>query len=136
MAELGSGIALIAENLTAAFQVDGTSIVGHLEYQLKPGQSGGLAVAWQPMTLPRRAEVERPVGQWNEVEIRYEGPKLTFSLNDTVVNQVVLEQYWPCHIALLAKQSDIRFRNLRIVASRSPAAHWLGGRRDSSRRFS
>jgi hypothetical protein len=117
VSDLGSGIALIPENLTAAFQIDGTSTVGHLEYQLKPGQSGGLGIAWQPMSLPRRAEAERPAGQWNEIEIRYEGPKLTFGLNGTVVNQVGLEQYWPCHIALLAQQSDIRFRNLRIIPS-------------------
>jgi hypothetical protein len=113
--EMGSGIALIPENLNAAFQIDGTSVFGHLEYQLKPGQSGGLGIAWQPMTLPRRAESERPAGQWNEIEIRYEGAKLTFGLNGTVVNQAVLEQYWPCHIALLAQQSDVRFRNLRII---------------------
>jgi hypothetical protein len=119
VSDLGSGIALIPENLTAAFQIDGTSIVGHLEYQLKPGQSGGLGIAWQPMTLPRRAEAERPAGQWNEVEIRYEGSKLTFGLNGTVVNQVGLEQYWPCHIALLAQQSDVRLRNLRIIPAKS-----------------
>jgi hypothetical protein len=119
VSDLGSGVALIPENLTAAFQIDGTSIVGHLEYQLKPGQSGGLGIAWQPMTLPRRAEAERPAGQWNEIEIRYEGPKLTFGLNGTVVNQVGLEQYWPCHIALLAQQSDVRFRNLRIIPAKS-----------------
>ncbi len=118
VSDLGAGVALIPENLTAAFQIDGTSIVGHLEYQLKPGQSGGLAVAWQPMTLPRRAEAERPAGQWNQIEIRYEGSKLTFSLNGTVVNQVGLEQYWPCHIALLAQGSDVRFRNLRIIPSK------------------
>ena len=119
VSELGSGIALIPENLDAAFQVEGTATVGHLEYQLRPGQSGGLAIAWQPMALPRRAEVERPAGQWNEVEIRYEGSKLTFGLNGTVVNQVGLEQHWPCHIALLAQQSDVRFRNLRIIPANS-----------------
>jgi len=119
MSDLGSGVALIPENPTAAFQIDGTSIVGHLEYQLKPGQSGGLAVAWQQMTLPRRAEAERPTGQWNEVEIRYEGPKLTFGLNGAVVNQATLEQYWPCHIALLAQGSDVRFRNLRIIPAKT-----------------
>ena len=117
VSDLGSGIALIPENLTAAFQIDGTLIVGHLEYQLKPGQSGGLAVAWQSMTLPRRAEAERPAGQWNEIEIRDEGAKLAFELNGTVVNQVGLEQYWPCHIALFAQGSDIRFRNIRIIPS-------------------
>ena len=119
VSDLGSGIALIPENLTAAFQIDGTSTVGHLEYQLKPGRSGGLGLAWQPMTLPRRAEAERPQGQWNELEIRYEGSKLTFGLNGTVVNQVSLEQYWPCHIALLAQGSDVRFRNLRIIPFKS-----------------
>jgi hypothetical protein len=117
VSDLGSGVALIPENLTAAFQIDGTTIAGHLEYQLKPGQSGGLGIAWQPMALPRRTEAERPAGQWNEIEIRYEGTKLTFGLNGTVVNQVGLEQYWPCHIALLAQQSDVRFRNLRIIPS-------------------
>jgi hypothetical protein len=118
VSELGAGVALIPENLAAVFQIDGTSIVGHLEYQLKPGQSGGLALAWQPMTLPRRAEAERPASQWNEIEIRYEGPKLTFGLNGTVVNQVALEQYWPCHIALLAQASDVRYRNPRIIPTK------------------
>jgi hypothetical protein len=136
VSDLGSGIALIPENLTAAFQIDGTSIVGHLEYQLKPGQSGGLGLAWQPMTLPRRAEAERPAGQWNEIEIRYEGPKLTLGLNGAVVNQVGLEQYWPCHIALLAQQSDVRFRNLRIIttkAERRPGSVSAGTQPDSPR---
>ncbi len=117
MSDLGSGIALIPENLNAAFQVDGTSVIGYPEYQLKPSQSGGLAIAWQPVTVPRRAEAERPAGQWNEIEIRYEGAKLTFDLNGTVVNQAVLEQYWPCHIALFAQGSDVRFRNIRIIPS-------------------
>jgi Domain of Unknown Function (DUF1080)/Ricin-type beta-trefoil lectin domain-like len=115
--DMGSGVALIPENLNAAFQIDGTSVIGHLEYQLKPGQSGGLAIAWQPITLPRRAEAERPAGHWNEVEIRYEGAKLTFGLNGAVVNQAVLEQYWQCHIALFAQGSDVRFRNIRIIPS-------------------
>jgi hypothetical protein len=119
VSDLGSGIALIPENLTAAFQVDGTLIVGHLEYQLKPVQSGALAIAWQPMTLPRREEAERPAGQWNEVEIRYEGSNLTFGLNGAAVNQATLEQYWPCHIALLAQGSDIRFRNLRMIPAKT-----------------
>jgi hypothetical protein len=132
VSDLGAGIALIPENLTAAFQIDGTTIIGHLEYQLKPGQSGGLAVAWQPMTMPRRAEAERPAGQWNEVEIRFEGPKLTFGLNGTVVNEVGLEQYWPSHIALLAQRSDIRFRNLRIIPSK-PGSATAGSRADSPR---
>jgi hypothetical protein len=134
LSDLGAGVALIPENLTAAFQIDGTSIVGHLEYQLKPGQSGGLGIAWQPMSLPRRAEAERPAGQWNEIEIRYEGPRLTFGLNGTVVNQAVLEQYWPCHIALLAQGSEVRFRNLRIIPSkveRRPGSGNAGNAPDS-----
>jgi len=135
VSDLGSGVALIPENLNAAFQIDGTTIVGYLEYQLKPGQSGGLAIAWQPMTLPRRAEAERPAGQWNEVEIRYDGPKLTFGLNGTVVNQVALEQYWPCNVALLAQGSDVRFRNLRIIPTKQersagPASVTAAGPRD------
>jgi hypothetical protein len=120
--DMGSGVALIPENLNAAFQIDGTSVIGHLEYQLKPGYSGGLAIAWQPVTMARRAEPERPAGQWNEMEIRYEGSKLTFGLNGTVVNQAVLEQHWPCHIALLAQGSDVRLRNIRIIPS-SPGRH-------------
>jgi hypothetical protein len=71
------------------------------------------------MTLPCRAEAERPTGQWNEIEIRYEGPKLTFGLNGTVVNHASLEQHWPCHIALLAQGSDVRFRNLRIIPAKT-----------------
>ena len=119
VSELGSVVALIPENLTAAFQIDGTRIVGHLEYQLRPSQSGGLGIAWQPMTLPRRTEAERPAGQWNEIEIRYEGPKLTFGLNGTVINQATLEQHWPCHVALLAQRSDVRFRNLQIIPAKA-----------------
>ncbi len=45
---------------------DGPLPVSTMEYQLKPGQSGRLGLAWQPMTLPRRTEAERPPGQWNE----------------------------------------------------------------------
>jgi hypothetical protein len=117
MSDLGSGVALFPEKLDAAFQIDGTSVIGYPEYQLKPGQSGGLAIAWQPVTVPRRAEAERPAGQWNEIQIHYEGSKLTFDLNGTVVNEANLEQYWPCHIALLAQGSDVRFRNIRISPS-------------------
>jgi Domain of Unknown Function (DUF1080) len=71
---------------------DGPLPVSAMEYQLKPGQSGGLGLAWQPMTLPRGTEAERPSGQWNEIDIRYEGPKLALGLNGMVVNQVGLEQ--------------------------------------------
>jgi hypothetical protein len=39
-----------------------------------------------------------------------------------VVNQAVLEQYWPCHIALLAEGSDVRVRKIRIIPS-SPGRH-------------
>jgi hypothetical protein len=130
--DMGSGVALIPENLNAAFQIEGTSVIGHLEYQLKPGQSGGLAIAWQAVTVPRRAETERPAGQWNEMEIRYEGSKLTFGLNGTVVNQAVLEQHWPCHIALLAQGSDVRFRNIRIIPS-SPGPGNARNHGDTSR---
>ena len=44
---------------------------------------------------------------------------MLFRSNGTVVNQVSLEQYWPCHIALLAQQSDVRFRHLQIIPVKS-----------------
>jgi hypothetical protein len=119
----GSGISMHSHD-DVGLQIQGSRAAGAIEYQVKPGESGDLVVLGRPQHhVPSRGRTERPVGNWNELEIRFDGPDLVFSLNGVKVNQVVVTNPRPVHVELIAQGSDVRFRNLRIIP--------LGGKRVS-----
>ena len=62
------------------------------------------------------ADNERPKGQWNEAEIRFEGAILVFSVNGKPANQAIVQDARPCHIDLFAQGTDARYRNIRIIS--------------------
>jgi len=110
----GSGIVLRCDPNDAP-QVEGFARKGEIEYQLLPGESGDLWVIGPDRKIPRQGGSERPPGQWNVAEIRYEGTNLTFHLNGMVVNQAQVVDPRPLRINLVAQGSEIRFRNLSLV---------------------
>ena len=110
----GSGIVLRCDPNDAP-QVGGFARKGEIEYQLLPGESGDLWVIGPDRKIPRQGGSERPPGQWNVAEIRYEGTNLTFHLNGMVVNQATVVEPRPLRIGLVAQGSEIRFRNLSLV---------------------
>lgn len=80
--------------------------------------------------IPAKREFLRPVGEWNEEEIRIEGSRIRVTLNGTViVDGDILEasqngtidhkehpglQRSKGHIGFLGHGSEVRFRNIRI----------------------
>jgi len=113
----GSGIVLRCDPNDAP-QVDGVSRKGEIEYQLLPGESGNLWVIGPNQKMPHQGDAERPRGEWNVAEIRYEGANLTFLLNGRFVNQAQIVDPRPLRISLVAQGSEVRFRNLRLVKHR------------------
>ena len=63
----------------------------------------------------RREDASRPVNQWNEVEIRCEGREITSFLNGRRVNRIEGDRDIICQPGLSSWDTDIRFRNVRIV---------------------
>lgn len=61
----------------------------------------------------RRPELERPAGEWNQMEVTCKGSLITITINGTEVIQ------WECpvtegHIGLEAEFTPIEFRNIRF----------------------
>ena len=80
--------------------------------------------------IPAKREFLRPVGQWNEEEIRIQGNRIRVTLNGTVIvdgdiheaskNGTIDKNEHPGlkrksgHIGFLGHGSEVRFRNIRI----------------------
>lgn len=99
--------------------VAGQTARGAIEYQLKPGESGNLCILAgkandNPKTL-RKVEVERPLGLWNDLEIRFEGNNLDFYLNNQLVNHVQIDQPRDCNVAL-RNGCAVAFRHIRVFS--------------------
>jgi len=82
------------------------------------------------------ANVDRPFGEWNELDIKMVGDTVTVVFNDTlVVNEVVMENYWDRAseaypvgpIQLQTHGGEIRFRNvfLKEIPRKPPEAGYL-----------
>lgn len=114
----GSGVLLVGDE-------PGQSLFPGIECQVMPGQTGdlyaypGSRIGGEPAPqgleiIRRRENAERPIGEWNDYEIRCEGSKITLSLNGRVVNQGTSDRPISCRIGLMCQMSDIRYRNLRL----------------------
>ncbi len=95
------------------------------EAQLKNGADKGSGSLWNNAKNPRFPDVkaDNPIGQWNTFFIRMVGDKVTVQLNGkTVVNNVVLENYWerdkPCYetgsIELQNHGNTLYFKNFYV----------------------
>ena len=63
----------------------------------------------------RTGDTARPANEWNDVEIRCEGREISFFLNGHLVNRVEGNREIICHPGLQSWDTDIHFRNIRIV---------------------
>ena len=70
--------------------------------------------------IPRLADVEKPVGEWNEHEATVVGDSVVQRLNGMLVNQVTGCESIPGRILLTAEGQEIQFRNIRLYPKRSP----------------
>lgn len=59
-----------------------------------------------------RSDVERPLGQWNRVEIICQGDELTYLLNDQMVNQARGSSLTEGKILFQSEGAEIYFRNI------------------------
>lgn len=65
--------------------------------------------------LKRRAEVEKPAGEWNQFEGIAEGGTVIQKVNGVLVNQATGCEVVPGKILFTAEGQEIQFRNLRLV---------------------
>ncbi len=66
------------------------------------------------VNVAKRAEVERPAGEWNQYEIRAEGGAVTLTINGRKVNQATGCDVVAGKIAITAEGDPIEFRNVQI----------------------
>lgn len=66
--------------------------------------------------LKKTAELEKPVGQWNDYEIIAEGGRVTLKVNGQVVNQTTDCEVVPGKILLTAEGDEYQFRDVRLLA--------------------
>ena len=112
----GNGLILFPPD-GAGFQLQKVRTKGTIEFNLRPGESGELWVTGRPEHRSGTpADNERPKGQWNEAEIRFEGAVLVFSVNGKPASQAIVQDPRPCHIDLFAQGTDARYRNIRIIS--------------------
>lgn len=116
--ETWSHVDLIRQRDSAPIEVEGMQITGGILYMVTPGEAGDLCGGHQkktPRIRPRQYDAERPIGMWNEIEIRSSGQDLTFLLNGRIVNQARTNQSRPYHIVVNGWWgSAVRFRNIRL----------------------
>jgi Domain of Unknown Function (DUF1080) len=70
---------------------------------------------------PKTADSARPLGEWNDVEVRCEGRVLQFLLNGRQVNRVEANRAILCHPGFQSWDTDICIRNIRLVPLVKPA---------------
>ena len=64
--------------------------------------------------VKKAADLEKPVGEWNDYEIAVDGAKVTLTVNGQVVNQTTDCEVVPGKILLTAEGDEYQFRNLRL----------------------
>jgi hypothetical protein len=64
--------------------------------------------------LKKTADLEKPVGQWNDYEIVAEGDTVTLKVNGRVVNRATGCEVVPGKILLTAEGDEIHFRRLEL----------------------
>ncbi|MFA5189761.1 MAG: DUF1080 domain-containing protein [Verrucomicrobiia bacterium] len=110
-----------------------------LELQLNMGQAGdfwglrGYALSGpaEPMktmehklfgtcrNLKRLADLEKPIGEWNQHEAVVEGGTVTQKLNGTLVNRATGCETAAGKILITAEGQEIHFRNIRLIPRKS-----------------
>ncbi len=58
---------------------------------------------------------EKPVGEWNDYEIRCDGGKVILKVNGEVLNEGTNAEEVPGKIALQSEGAEIHFRNIRLT---------------------
>ncbi|MFB9900025.1 3-keto-disaccharide hydrolase [Cerasicoccus arenae] len=103
-----------------------------IEIQLQSGMAGDIYAIGQlpgfvgegPMfvapgvavvRLDRKADGEKPIGEWNTMEIIASGDELTVKVNGQLVNHITKVNPQQGAIALQSDGSPIRFRNIELV---------------------
>lgn len=64
--------------------------------------------------LPRRADAEKPAGEWNRLEATVNGDRVVQKVNGVVVNEASGCEIVPGRIVLTAEGQEIHFRNVRL----------------------
>ena len=123
----GSGVLLVGEEMI-------NSPIRGIECQVMPGQTGdlyafagshigGVQYSRDLEVIRKLEDAERPVGEWNDYEIRCEGPTIILSLNGRIVNRATSDRPIYCQIGLMCQSSDVRLRNVRLTGiSNDPTA--------------
>ncbi len=68
----------------------------------------------QLTNLKKTADVEKPVGQWNQYEIIAHGETVTLKINGQVVNRTKRCEVVPGKICLTAEGDEIHFRKIEL----------------------
>jgi Domain of Unknown Function (DUF1080) len=66
--------------------------------------------------LKKTAELEKPIGEWNDYEIAVDGGKVTLKVNGQVVNQTTDCEVVPGKILLTAEGDEYHFRKVQLLA--------------------
>src|SRR5262249_20378586 len=118
----GSGVAVLPDKGTS----DGLSFDEAIECQVKPGETGdfwgfpGSALVPEDRRVggmgkvARKLDAERPVGEWNALEVRYERSRVTVVLNGKEVNSADASTPISGWVCLMNQGTDIRFRNIEV----------------------
>jgi hypothetical protein len=64
--------------------------------------------------VKKTADLEKPVGQWNDYEIVADGERVTLKVNGTVVNEATGCEVVPGKILLTAEGNEIHFRQVEL----------------------
>ena len=106
-----------------------------LEAQLNAGQAGDFwGLAGYPLSGPaermkvlehskfgkltnlqKTAELEKPIGEWNDYEIAVDGGRVTLKVNGQVVNQTTDCEVVPGKILLTAEGDEYHFRKVQLL---------------------
>jgi len=68
-----------------------------------------------PLNRPREAgAIDRPIGQWNNMTIRCDGPNIVVILNDAIVISGRNANQYAAPVGLRSQGTAIEFRNIRV----------------------
>ncbi|WP_309400093.1 3-keto-disaccharide hydrolase [Cerasicoccus maritimus] len=122
-----SGVLLHALPATSGFRTWPSSI----EVQLQHGMAGDIYAIGQlpgfvgegsmfvapgvPVTrLDRKETADKPVGEWNTLEVIAQGAEMTVIVNGQTVNQISKVEPSKGAIALQSEGAPVRFRNIQL----------------------